>query len=320
MTTRGSTRVSDVEEWRKTHTVLTYLPPEQGFLEADRIDADKPDAAKAVVIPFGLETSVSYGGGTVNGPAAILAASDQLELYDEELMCEPYKAFGIATLAPPAIPSEQAAAVDRIAETVEAILAAGKFPLTLGGEHALTAGAIRPFAERYDNLVILQFDAHADLRDGYLGEHYSHASAMRRCLDHKNVSVVSVGIRAISEAEAVYAAANTDRVTIHWAKDICAPNARFDADAIVAPLKGRPIYVTFDVDGLDGAAMPATGTPVAGGLSYWQALAVLRSASNAGSIVGADVVELAPVPELHVCDYTAAAIAYKIMSYALAPR
>ena len=300
--------------------VLTYLPPDKDFLEAGRVGAGRPEAARAVVIPFGLESSVSYGGGTGNGPAAILAASDQLELFDEELWREPYRDFGVATLAPPAIPADQAAAMDCIAGIVGDVLDAGKFPLTLGGEHALTAGAIRPFAARHDDLVILQIDAHADLRDGYLGEHYSHAAAMRRCLDHPNVSVISVGIRAISEGEAEYLEANPDRVTIHWAKDICGPSARFDADAIAAKINGRPVYISFDVDGLDGASMPATGTPVPGGLGYWQALSVLRAAAEHGTIVGGDVVELAPVPQLHVCDYTAAALAYKIMSYALSRR
>lgn len=295
----------------------TYLPPEKDFLEAGREGADRPQDARAVVIPFPLEATVSYGSGTAAGPEAILAASDQLELFDEELWCEPYKQYGIATLDVPNVADGQEAAVDQIGEIVGAVVAQGKFPLVLGGEHALTPGAIRPFvANPGDELVILQIDAHADLRDGYLGAHYSHASAMRRALDHDGVSVVSVGIRAISEAEAAYAEKNPDRVKIHWAKD----QARWNLDDIVAPLHGKRVYITFDVDGLDGATMPATGTPVPGGLGYWQALAIVRRASEVATIVGGDVVELAPREGLHVCDYTAAAIAYKIMSYALSGR
>ena len=160
---------------------------------------------------------------------------------------------------------------------------------------------------------MLQFDAHADLRDGYLGENYSHASAMRRVLDHAHVELVSVGIRAISKEEADFASANRDRVRIFWGKD----QAVWDIDEIVKTLAGRPIYVTFDIDGLDGAVMPATGTPTPGGLSYLLALAILRRAAEVGTIVGADVVELAPIPGMHVYDYTAAALAYKIMTYAL---
>ena len=154
-----------------------------------------------MVIPFGLEASVSYGGGTAAGPAAILAASQQLELYDEELGREPYLDYGVAALREPAIARPIEAALDQLAGLVETVLEQGKFPFVLGGEHSLTAGAIRPFVARHQDLVVLQLDAHADLRDGYLGERYSHAAAMRRVLDHAGVSLVSVGIRAISKAE-----------------------------------------------------------------------------------------------------------------------
>jgi agmatinase len=292
---------------------LDYLPPERSFLEADRADAGRPEAARAVVIPFGLEATVSYGTGTAKGPAAILAASHQLELFDEELWREPYRDYGVATIAEPAISKPIGKALDQLEAMVEEVVGAGRFPMVLGGEHSLTIGAIRPFARRYPNLVVLQFDAHADLRDGYLGEANSHAAAMRRVLDHAGVSLVSVGIRAISEAEGEYLDANPDRVHAHWAKD----QARWDVEEMVRPLEGRPVYVTFDIDALDGAVMPATGTPTPGGLQYWQALAILRRAAEVSRIVGADLVELAPIPGLHACDYTAAALAYKIMSYAL---
>lgn len=294
-------------------TKLTYMPYETGFLEPDRQLPASPDDARAVVVPFGLEASVSYGSGTAKGPAAILAASDQLELFDEELWCEPYRHYGIATLAEAKPASSLEAALAGLAETVGTILEQDRFPLVLGGEHSLTPGALRPFAERYDELVVLQIDAHADLRDGYLGEHYSHASAMRRALDFDNVSVVSVGIRAISQEEANYYQANQDRIDIWWAKD----QATWNLSDLAAKLRGKTIYVTFDIDGLDAAQMPATGTPTPGGLDYWQALSVVRCAAEAGTIVGADVVELAPIESLHAFDYTAAAVAYKIMNYAL---
>jgi agmatinase len=136
---------------------------------------------------------------------------------------------------------------------------------------------------------------------------------MRRVLDHDGVSLVSVGVRAISKAEADFLDANRHRIHMHWGKD----QAHWDIDEIVRPLEGRPAYVTFDIDALEGAAMPATGTPTPGGLQYLQALAILRRAAEVAKIVGADLVELAPIPGLHACDYTAAALAYKIMSYAL---
>jgi agmatinase len=196
------------------------------------------------------------------------------------------------------------------------VLEAGKFPLVLGGEHSLTAGAIRPFAARYSDLVVLQFDAHADLRDGYLGEHYSHAAAMRRVLDHPGVSLVSVGIRAISAAEVVFMQENRERVSIHWAKD----QRSWDEDGILRGLRNRPVYITFDIDALDVSVMPATGTPVPGGLSYWQALSILRQVCAVANIVGADLVEFAPIPAMHAFDYTAAALVYKLLNYSLARR
>lgn len=294
--------------------MLDYLSPEAGFLEPDRPDASDPAAARAVVIPFGLEASVSYGGGTARGPVAILAASDQLELYDEELDCEPCARFGIATVAQPEIPEGQAAALDTLERVVREVTQAGRFPLVLGGEHALTPGAIRPLLDDGAPLTILQIDAHADLRDGYLGEHYSHASAMRRALDHAGVSVVSVGIRAVSADEMAFYRDNRDRIAIHWAKDL----ATWDIEAMVAPLANQRVYVSFDIDGLDSAQMPATGTPTPGGVGFWQAMAVLRAAARVGTVVGGDVVELAPIPGFHACDYTAALVAHKIMAYALA--
>jgi agmatinase len=290
-----------------------YLPGSESFLDPVREDADRPEDAKCVVIPFGLEASVSYGRGTAQGPEAILKASHQLELFDEELWREPYKDYGIAALRPEPIAPAVPAALAQLSGIVERVLDAGRFPFVLGGEHSLTAGAINPFAAGYRDLVVLQLDAHADLRDGYQGEHYSHAAAMRRVLDHQHVSLVSVGIRALSSAEAGYYEANRNRIELHFACD----QAGWDIERIVAPLAGRPVYVTFDIDGLDGAIMPATGTPTPGGMSYLGALAILRRAAEVSTIVGADLVELAPIPGFHAYDYTAAHLAYKMMSYAL---
>ena len=294
-----------------------FLPAEQSFLDPVRVDAHDPGAARAVVIPFGLEASVSYGGGTAQGPSAILRASQQLELYDEELGCEPYRAWGVAALQEPIIEPSIEAALAQLTDLVEGVIAQDKFPLVLGGEHSLTPGAIRPIVTRHPDLVVLQLDAHTDLRDGYLGEPYSHAAAMRRVLDLPGTSLVSVGIRSASLEEVEFYAANHDRIQVHWAKD----QARWDMAEIVAPLEGRPVYITFDIDALDSAIMPATGTPTPGGLGYWQALGLLRRAcAAAGRVVGADLVEFSPIAGLHACDYTAAAVAYKLLAYALSGR
>ena len=294
-------------------TQLRYRSPETGFLGLSAEEAGDPAAARAVIIPFGLEASVSYGGGTALGPEAIIAASPKLEFFDEALWYEPYRQFGIATLEAAAIAPGVEAALGQLEALVEAVLAAGKFPLTLGGEHSLTAGAIRPFAHRHPDLVVLQFDAHSDLRDGYLGEHYSHAAAMRRVLDHQGVSLVSVGIRATDISEVPFIEANAGRVTIHWAKD----RRGWNIGDIVARLRGRPVYVTFDVDGFDSSLMPATGTPEPGGFFFDEACEILQAAAASGTIVGADIVELAPIPGLHACEFTAAKLAYKLLGYAL---
>jgi agmatinase len=293
---------------------LSYRKSVDGFLGLSAGEAGDPDAARAVIIPFGLETSVTYGSGTAKGPDAIIDASPNLEFFDEELWCEPFRRFGIATLETPKIVPVLTDALDQLEDIVRRVLEAGRFPLVLGGEHSLTAGAIRPFAERYPGLVVLQFDAHSDLRDGYRGEHYSHASAMRRVLDHAGVSLVSVGIRATDASEAPFIQANPERVRIHWAKD----RRRWSVEEIVAPLAGRPVYVTFDVDGFDASLMPATGTPEPGGFFFDEACEILRAAGTAGNIVGADIVELAPIRGLHACEFTVAKLAYKLLTYAVA--
>lgn len=295
---------------------LDYLPPSETFLDPHRVGVDQPETARCVVIPFGLEASVSYGGGTAAGPAAILEASHQLELFDDELWREPYLDYGIAAIRQPKIAPNVRAALDQLAALTGAVVAEGKFPFVLGGEHSLTPGAIRPLVAKYPNLAVLQIDAHADLRDGYLGEHYSHASAMRRVLDHPGVTLVSVGIRALCAEEAAFIDANRHRVHVHLGRD----QANYDIEAIVAPLKGRPLYLSVDIDGLDSALIPATGTPVPGGLSYLQTLAILRRACEVSKVVGADLVELAPLAGFHAANFTAAQLAYKMMTYALANR
>jgi agmatinase len=298
---------------------LRYVPAAESFLDPVRADREDPSSARAVIVPFGLEASVSYGAGTRHGPQAILRASQQLELFDEELWREPYLDYGVATLREPDLKGSIPAALSKLERLIESVLAAGKFPLVLGGEHSLTAGAIRPFAARYKDLVVLQFDAHADLREEYLGEPFSHAAAMRRVLDHEHLSLVAVGIRAISAGEVEFLERNRHRIQVFWGRD----QTRWCLEAIVAPLRGRPVYVSFDVDALDAAVMPATGTPAPGGLQYLHALTILRRAAEVGTIVGADLVELAPASGLHAAEYTAAALGYKILSYALsgtAPR
>jgi len=287
---------------------------EKSFLDEDSVSYDK---AKAVIIPFGLEASVTYGGGTSKGPQAMIAASPEIERFDEQLWCEPFKQIGIATLEEPKISSDIPKELDNLAKTVRNVLDDGKFPFTFGGEHSITAGTIRPFAEKYDDLVILHFDAHADLRDGYMGEHYSHASALRRCLDDdavknrgEHIELVSCGIRNISAEEIPFLEANRNRIHIYWGKD----KKDWDVKKIVSHLQGRNVYLTFDVDGFDSSAMPATGTPEPGGVFWPDVVEIITQAVKVCNIVGADVNELAPIKGWHACDFLAAKLVYKILS------
>ncbi len=282
------------------------------FLGLDGQHSDYQEA-QVVVIPFGLEASVSYGGGTSLGPQAMIDASQEVELFDEAFWCEPYEQFGVATLKPVLIEKNVEKALMQLESLVTQVLADGKFPFVFGGEHSITAGSIRPFAKKYDEVVLLHFDAHADLRDGYMGEHYSHASAIRRCLDHKNVSTVSLGIRNISKSEIPFYEANKERVHIFWAKD----HATFNANDLVPLLSGKKVYLTFDVDGLDASLMPATGTPEPGGLFWKDVMDILDTVAPICEIIGADVNELAPIANMHGPNFIAAKLAYKIMSYAL---
>ncbi|MDD9900566.1 MAG: agmatinase [Alphaproteobacteria bacterium] len=292
---------------------MNFYPAEESFLDLTEENYIAPEKAKAIIIPFGLEASVSYGGGTANGPAAMIAASREVELFDDEFWCEAFEKYGVVTAKPVDISKDIPTALTQLENEVEKVLEMGKFPMVFGGEHSITAGSIRPFAKRFENLAVLHFDAHADLRDGYDGEHYSHAAALRRVLDHDNVTTLcSFGIRNISKTEIPYLEANTDRVKIYWARE----KATWDLKEIQNHFKGRNVYVTFDLDGFDASLMPATGTPEPGGLFWDETMDIIRAVAEVSTFVGADVNELAPKPNLHGCDFLAAKLAYKIMSYA----
>jgi agmatinase len=291
---------------------MQFLAPKKAFLGLEKKDAASLKDARAVIIPFGLEASVSYGGGTAKGPQAMIDASHQVELFDDEFWCEPFRQIGVVTAREPKIQKPIACALDQLEAMVEEVLKMGKFPLVFGGEHSLTAGAIRPYARRYKDLTILHFDAHADLRDGYDGEHYSHAAALRRVLDHQHIKLYSFGIRNISQSEIPFLEANQHRVKIYWARE----KSKWDMKEIVSHFKGKNVYVTFDIDGLDASLMPATGTPEPGGLFWQESVDIIREVAKVSNFVGADVNELAPKPNLHACNFLAAKLAYKILTYA----
>ena len=287
---------------------MNYLSNKKGFLG---IDNKFNFREKVVVVPFGLEKTVSYGGGTRNGPKEIIKASHQVELYDEELHCEPYKKIGIKTLKPFKINKDIKKALKQISDINEKILNKKLFPITFGGEHSITPGCINPFVKKYKKLCLLHFDAHADLRESYNGNKFSHASAIKRCLDYKNVSVISFGIRNISASEIPCLKKNYSRINIFWAKD----KMKWNLNKFKKMIKGKTVYLTFDVDGLDSGIMPATGTPEPGGLLWDETLNIIKIASKNSNIVGADINELAPIKGFNSYNFLVAKLAYKILSY-----
>ena len=287
---------------------MKYLSPKKGFLG---IDAELSRSPQVIVVPFGLEKTVSYGGGTKNGPKEIIKASHQVELFDEELNKEPYKEIGIKTLKPFSIKNKIKSALDQLSKINEDILSTDKFPLVFGGEHSITPGSIKPFAKKYDEITLLHFDAHADLRESYQGEKFSHASAIKRCLDYKNLKVVSFGIRNLSKEEMDFYNNNRDRIEIFWGKD----RQTWDLSLLDKFFKNKNVYITFDVDGFDASIMPATGTPEPGGMLWEDVLPIIKKVCQISNVVGADINELAPIKNFDSYNFLVAKLAYKIISY-----
>ena len=287
---------------------MKYLSNKKGFLGIDNKSKGKE---KVVVVPFGLEKTVSYGGGTSKGPAEIIKASYQVELFDEELNKEPYKSIGIKTLKPFPIKKNIVDALKQIENINKLLIDKKKFPLILGGEHSLTSGAIRPFVKKFGKLYLLHFDAHADLRNSYNGNKFSHASAIRRCLDNSNVSVVSFGVRNISLNEIPFLKKNKKRIKIFWAKD----KLKWSLSQLKKIIRNKKVYITFDVDGLDSSLMPATGTPEPGGLFWDETIRIIKIAAQSAHIVGADINELSPIKGFNSYNFLVAKLAYKIIAY-----
>jgi len=287
---------------------MKYLSQKNGFLGYDANENIEP---KVIVVPFGLEKTVSYGSGTKNGPKEIIKASHQVELFDEELNKEPYKEIGIKTIKPFAIKKKIEDALDQLAAINKEILSKNKFPLIFGGEHSITPGSLKPFVNKYNQITLLHFDAHADLRETYQGEKFSHASAIKRCLDFKNVNVVSFGIRNLSQPEMNFYNINRNRIEIFWGKD----KKNWDLSQLDKFFKDKTVYITFDVDGFDASIMPATGTPEPGGLLWEDVLPIIKKVCEISNIVGADINELAPIKNFNSYNFLVAKLAYKILSY-----
>ena len=290
---------------------MEFLSQKKGFLG---YDAAQTSDSKVIIVPFGLEKTVSYGGGTKNGPKEIIKASHQVELFDEELNNEPYKEIGIKTIKPFAIKKNIKQALGQLSQINKEIIAKNKFPLVFGGEHSITPGSIKPLVKKYEELTLLHFDAHADLRESYQGEKFSHASAIKRCLDFKNVKVVSFGIRNLSKPEMDFYNNNRNRIKIFWGKD----KKQWDLSQINEFFEGKTVYITFDVDGFDASVMPATGTPEPGGLFWEDVLPIIKKVCKLSNVVGADINELAPIKNFDSYNFLVAKLAYKILAYVFA--
>jgi len=269
------------------------------------------DESRVVILPVPVDRTTSYVSGTRSGPREILEASSHMELWDEEVGADVH-GVGIFTLPAMELPfGEMAPLMDEIRRVATAVLARDKFLVTLGGEHSITPPLVAAAAARFTGLSVLQIDAHADLRDSYMGTPHNHACAMRRTLDYARVT--QVGIRSLSAEEAD--AAPGLNTTIFY--DATMRRDSQWIERVVETLTG-PVYITIDVDGMDPAIMPATGTPEPGGLSWYEILALLRAAIARKTVVACDIVELSPLPGLMAPNFLCAKLIYKILTYRFA--
>jgi agmatinase len=265
--------------------------------------------ARVVVWPVSYEGTVSYGGGTGEGAMAVVDASRNMELYDEETDAEVYR-LGIHTtdVTPPAGTPE--AMMESLLEKARALVGAGKFVCMIGGEHSVSAPVIRAHAEKYENLSVLQIDAHADLRDTYDGTPHSHASIMARVVRDLRLPAVQVGIRSISAEEARSLEQFPTR--IFWAKDIAGRTDWWEE--AVAGLTEN-VYLTIDIDGLDPSLVAQTGTPEPGGLGWYEVLGLIRTLARSRRVVGLDLTEYSYVEGFSASAFLCAKLIYKSLSY-----
>jgi agmatinase len=266
--------------------------------------------SRILIWPVSYEGTVSYGTGTGDGAMAIIDASRNMELYEEETDSEVYK-LGIHTLEefkPRDTPAEM---MDGLYERTKELLESGKFICMLGGEHSVSAPIIKAHAEKYLDLSVLQIDAHADLRDTYDGTPHSHASIMARVVKDLQIPSVQVGIRSLSgdEARSLKEGLPTK---IFWARDIVGKTNWID-DA-VASLSDQ-VYLTIDIDGLDPSIVPTTGTPEPGGLGWYETLTLIRRIAEKKTIVGMDLVEYSYAESYDSPAFLCAKLVYKSLAY-----
>ncbi len=265
------------------------------------------DSARFAVLPVPYDATTSFGVGARDGPRAIVTASQQVELFDEQLGRDS-SAAGVATLPPlEAVARGPADMVRSICAAARPVVRDGKFLIGLGGEHSITAGLVRAVAGRHKNLSVLQIDAHADLRAEYQGTPYSHASVMRRIHDLR-IPAVGVGVRNYSAEEARFIRRARKPI---FSAHLCRESKTWVED-VVATLTPS-VYVTIDIDGFDPAYAPGTGTPEPGGLDWYQVTGLLAAVAARRRIVAADVVEVKPIPGNTVTEFLAAKLMYRLI-------
>ncbi len=269
--------------------------------------------AEAVILPIPYEATTTYGAGTREGPEAIIAASRQVELWDEDYNWDPSTAIRLATASPilPEVAGPQAM-VDKIKRIVQPWVSQGKLILTLGGEHTITVALVQVMQTRYPDLTVVALDAHADLRESYDGSKLSHACVMRRIYESGRPLTI-LGVRSYSQEEYQLLRV-APRLKVFKARELHTPAGW---DQALAHLKGitGPVYLSIDLDALDPGLLPAVGTPEPGGLLYGEVLTIIETLAQRGPIIGLDLVELAPIPGHRVSEFTAARLLYKALSH-----
>ena len=274
------------------------------------------DRAKTVILPIPYEKTTTYRQGCQNGPEAIIEASDQLEAYDEELKILTcletgiYTADAIAdTRLNPSILAEEMLQVTT--KRVSQLMSDGKFVIALGGEHSITAGVVQAYQQLISEpFTVIQIDAHGDMRDSYEGSIYNHACVMRRILD-MGLPSLPVGIRSICLEEAQLI--DQKNIPVVWARDIYYQSDWIDT--AIAQITTKKVFITIDLDGIDPSLLPGVGTPEPGGLNWYQLTRFLKRIFTSYQVIGCDVMELAPIKDSVVSQFTAAKLVYKLVGY-----
>ncbi len=269
--------------------------------------------AEAVILPIPYEATTTYGSGTREGPEALLAASRQVELWDEELNWDVSQAVRLATALPltPEVSGPQAM-LDKIRRVVQPWVAQGRLILAVGGEHTITLALVQAALTRYPDLTMVALDAHADMRESYEGSKLSHACVLRRVYELGR-PLILMGLRSYSQEEHQLLKV-APRLKVFKARDLHLPQGWRDALEHLQGLAG-PVYLSIDLDVLDPGVLPGVGTPEPGGLNYYQVLAILEVLGRRGRVVGLDLVELAPIPGQRTSEFTAARLLYKALGY-----